>query len=82
MSDILYNVRDLSVDYNTRLGVLNAVDHVSLDIKRGEVMGLVGESGCGKSTLGKALLRMIPEPGSISVICLLISVALQIRKKF
>lgn len=66
MSDILLSVRNLSVDYNTRLGVLNAVDNVSLDIKRGEVMGLVGESGCGKTTLGKALLRMIPEPGSIT----------------
>jgi oligopeptide/dipeptide ABC transporter ATP-binding protein len=66
MSDVLLSVRNLSVDYNTRLGVLDAVDNVSMDIMRGEVLGLVGESGCGKSTLGKALLRMIPEPGSIT----------------
>jgi oligopeptide/dipeptide ABC transporter ATP-binding protein len=66
MSDVLLSVRNVSVDYNTRLGVLNAVDKVSVDIMRGEVLGLVGESGCGKSTLGKALLRMIPEPGVIS----------------
>jgi peptide/nickel transport system ATP-binding protein len=38
---------------------------VSLKIKREEVLGLVGESGCGKSTLGKALMRMIEEPGKI-----------------
>ena len=66
MSDVLLSVRNLSVQYNTRLGVLDAVDSVTMDIKRGEVLGLVGESGCGKSTLGKALLRMIPEPGIIT----------------
>jgi peptide/nickel transport system ATP-binding protein len=62
----LYSIQDLSVDFHTRLGELGAVDNVSLDIKRGEVLGLVGESGCGKSTLGKALMRMVPEPGVIT----------------
>lgn len=63
--EILYRIRDLTVIFNTRAGPLRAVDQVSFDIKRGEVLGLVGESGCGKSTLGKALMRMIASPGEI-----------------
>ena len=56
--DILYSIRNLTVEYNTRAGPVRAVDDVSLDIRRGEILGLVGESGCGKSTLGKALMRL------------------------
>ena len=66
VKDILYKIQDLSVEFDTRFGSLGAVDHVSLDILRGEVLGLVGESGCGKSTLGKALMRMTEEPGKIT----------------
>lgn len=62
---LLVSLIDLSVIYQTRLGPVSAVDHVSFDMFKGEILGLVGESGCGKSTLGKALMRMIPPSGQI-----------------
>jgi len=57
--DPLISIRDLKVHFN--LGgrrVVKAVDGVTLNIYRGETLGLVGESGCGKSTLGRAILRL------------------------
>lgn len=62
----IVQISNLGVTYHTRIGPVSAVDHVSFDIYRGEILGLVGESGCGKSTLGKALMRMIASPGEIS----------------
>jgi oligopeptide/dipeptide ABC transporter ATP-binding protein len=43
-----------------KVGDVKAVDNVSMDVRRGEVFGLVGESGCGKSTLGRTLIRLQP----------------------
>src|SRR5438034_2288648 len=45
------------------VGDVKAVDGVTLDIQRGETLGLVGESGCGKSTVGRALLRLYKPTG-------------------
>ncbi len=62
----LLSVSDLVVTYYTRAGDVRAVDHVDLDIIKGEALGLVGESGCGKSTLGMAFLRLVRTPGRIT----------------
>ncbi|MFN8722473.1 MAG: ABC transporter ATP-binding protein [Rhodospirillales bacterium] len=56
----LLSVTDLATHFATPGGTLKAVDGVSLDVARGETVGLVGESGCGKSTLGKTVLRLVP----------------------
>lgn len=64
-SESLFSIRNFSVEYHTRGGDVRAVDEVSLDIRRGEILGLVGESACGKSTLGKGMMRLHRTPARI-----------------
>lgn len=62
----LLSVRDLTVEYVTPRGNVRAVDHVSFDIRRGEVFGLAGESGSGKSTAAMAAMRLLQPPALIT----------------
>ncbi len=66
--DLLLEAEGLAKHYRARdgRGVVKAVDGVSLTLRAGEVLGIVGESGCGKSTLARLLLRLIePTAGTI-----------------
>jgi len=65
MTKNVLEVRNLKMYYFTSKGVVKAVDNISFDLKKGEVLGLAGESGCGKSSLGFTLLGMPTPPGKI-----------------
>jgi len=58
--DIVLRVEHLSVNFVSGKRVVQAVSDVSLDVARGETLGLVGESGCGKSTVGRAIMQLPP----------------------
>ena len=62
---MLFQIKNLKTYYYSRKGVLKAVDNVSLNVDRGELVGVVGESGCGKSTLAYSIIRLILPPGKI-----------------
>ncbi len=63
--DTLLMVRDLKTYFYTEDGVVKAVDGVDLTVRRGEVLGLVGESGCGKSVTSLSIMKLIGQPGKI-----------------
>lgn len=73
MSEVLLSVKGLKTYFPVKKGVfkrtvgyVKAVDDVSLDVYKGETLGIVGESGCGKTTLGKSILQLYhPTAGSV-----------------
>lgn len=72
MSETILQIEDLTKDFILGKGflekkkTLKAVDRISLEIRKGETLGLVGESGCGKSTFGRCVLQLIaPTSGSV-----------------
>jgi peptide/nickel transport system ATP-binding protein len=70
--DIILNIEDLSVAFDTESGMIHAVDQLSFELKHGLNLGIVGESGCGKSVTALSIMRLLPKPsgqvidGSIS----------------
>jgi dipeptide transport system ATP-binding protein len=63
---MLLEVENLSIDFKTKKGTLQAVRDISFSLERGETLGVVGESGCGKSTLAKTLMGLVqPTEGEI-----------------
>lgn len=61
----ILEVTGLKTQFFTESGVVRAVDGVDFSVKRGEVLGIVGESGCGKSVTSLSIMRLIGQPGKI-----------------
>lgn len=65
MTKPILNVEQLKIEFNTRRGILVAVDDISFSVLPGEVFGIVGESGAGKSLTGQAIIGLLEPPGRI-----------------
>ncbi len=65
MADQLLKIRGLKTIFLSDEGVAVAVDNVSLELRQGETLGLVGESGCGKSVTALSIMRLVQHPGRI-----------------
>jgi peptide/nickel transport system ATP-binding protein len=61
----LLEVRGLKTFYHTRAGSVKAVDGISFEVHKGEVIGLAGESGCGKTTAAQSILKLLPPEAKI-----------------
>ncbi len=66
MEDVVLKIENLCVSIKTESGYLKVVDNVSLDVKSGETLGIVGESGCGKSMLASSIMSLISHPAKIT----------------
>ncbi|MHA2023670.1 MAG: ABC transporter ATP-binding protein [Candidatus Thorarchaeota archaeon] len=63
--DIVMEVKDLKISYETKMGMVKAAEDVSFKIRCGEFVGLSGESGCGKTTTALALMHLLPKEGIV-----------------
>jgi len=61
---IILDVRELVVEFDTEQGVVRGVDHLDFQLKRGRILGIAGESGCGKSVTALSIMRLLPKPVS------------------
>ncbi len=67
VGETLLKVRNLRTSFKLREGLVQAVTGIDFSIKRGEVLGLVGESGCGKSVTSLSIMGLIAPPGTIDL---------------
>ena len=63
--DLILDVKNLNVRFETDDGIVRAVNGLDLEIERGHAIGLVGETGAGKTTTALALLRLVPDPPGV-----------------
>jgi oligopeptide/dipeptide ABC transporter ATP-binding protein len=64
-NNVILDIKNLHTQFFTEAGVVRAVDGIDFTVKRGEVVGLVGESGCGKSVTSLSIMRLIGQPGRV-----------------
>ncbi|MFC4767774.1 ABC transporter ATP-binding protein [Effusibacillus consociatus] len=62
MKDVILEVKDLEVSFDTYAGEVKAVRGVNFNLRKGEALAIVGESGCGKSVTAQTIMRLIPTP--------------------
>ena len=62
----LLDIKNIEISFPSRKSNFVAVDHVSVHVNAGEIVGLVGESGAGKSTIGRAVISLLDKPGVVS----------------
>lgn len=65
MSDTILKIRSLKVIFPTEQGIIQAVEGINLDVRKGECVAIVGESGCGKSVTSLALMKLLQSPPAI-----------------
>ncbi len=63
--EVILQVKGLRTYFYTSRGMIKAVNNVSFNIKKGEILGIIGESGCGKTVIALSMLKLVPYPGKI-----------------
>ncbi len=61
-NNLILQVQNLTTSFDTEAGRIRAIDNVSFNLKKEQVLGLVGESGCGKSVTALSIMRLLPKP--------------------
>ena len=60
MEDTLLEVRDLQVEFSTKMGIVRVLDKVNLKVDPRQTVGIIGESGCGKSMMALSIMGLVP----------------------